>query len=306
MAYVSAQAFVRQVEGYYRKATILEPALCNNNYEGDIKANETVHIISISDVTVDNYSDTPWNDSDWDEVAETEQSFTISQKKMVRLRVPHTVKPTSLPRLMESGAENAAYQLADTADTYIGTFHSQITTNVLGSTAAPQIIGFDETAGEMLPSQAFGELYQKISNSNGDLSGPNAAIPGWVAKALLFELKSRNTGFGDQVLRTGAGQGKLELGGAIEGINGFYVSNNIATAAAGDGSGETAYKIMVGTPKSSITFARRIVESKFLEMQNDFADLMKGLHVYGGLIPFEKHMALGTFRKGHWPNGVSL
>ena len=286
-----------RIEAYLDKAAIFVDALTNKNYQGELSANKTLNIITYGDITVSTYTGA---DITFDTPATTGDTFTLDQLKSFGFQVLRKDQYGSLEDLINQFSKRATIAMKLDTDAYIATLHSSITTNIYGSTATPKVIGFDSGAGEILPTQAMAEMFAMIGAENGNTSNVHTVFPQWLGKALIYELRTRTTAFGDSVLKMGVAPGKLELGGSVEGYTGIWVSNNVVNTAG------AAYKVMLGSPEDSITFAEGIDEVGSGELQNNFGTYVKGLHIYGGKIPTEKHMALGTFDKGKWPNGDSL
>lgn len=282
------QAWKERIEAYLQKAPIFIEALTNKHYEGEIKSNATLNIVSVGEISVSTYTGA---DISFDTMATTGITFTADQKKSFAFQVLDTDKIGSMVDLINSGSQKAAQAMARSVDDYISGLHSSITTNVYGDSTTPIIVGFDNVAGEVLPSVALSVLQQKLAEANADQSKPQVVVPPWLASYLLQEFGIRNTSGGDSASQVGVNIGKLSLP-PIAGFAGIYVSNNVANTAS------EKYKIMAGTPESSITFgmALDLVESG--RLQNNFGSYVKGLNVYGGKIPYESHMALGTFNMG--------
>lgn len=282
------QAWKERIEAYLVKAPIFLQALTNKHYEGEVKSNATLNIISVGEISTGTYTGA---DIAFDTMATTGVTFTADQKKYFGFQVLDTDKIGSMLDLVNSGSRKAAEAMARTVDDYLATLHSTITTSVYGTTVSPIIVGFDSVAGEVLPSVALSVLTQKMAEANADQSNPQAVVPPWFASYLLMEFGIRNTVGGDSAAKVGVNIGKLDMP-PIAGFGGIFVSNNVANTAG------AAYKIMAGTPDSSITFGMALENVEAGRLQNNFGSFVKGLNVYGAKIPFEAHMALGTFNIG--------
>jgi hypothetical protein len=295
------QVWRSKIEAYLDKLAVFVEALTNKNYQGEMAANKTLNIVTYGNITVGTYSGA---DITFDTPSTTGDTFALDQLKYFGFQVLKKDQYGSLEDLITQFSKRAAIAMNTDTDTYIASLHTNITTNVYGTDAAPKVIGFDTSSGEITPSQALAEIFGLMAANNADMSGVNTVLPAWIAKALLYELKTRSTSFGDTILKTGVKPGKLELGGSIEGYSGIFMSNNVDTATATDGVGGDVWKVMAGTPQSSITFGQGLDDVDSGSLQNNFGTFVKGLHIYGGKIVEQGHMGLGTFRKGHWPNLV--
>ena len=283
-----AQAWKERIEAYLNKAAVFANALTNNHYEGDLKGNGTLNIVSIGEVTVGTYTGA---DVTFDDLATTGITFTADQMNYFAFQVPDYIQQKSMIGLLNGGSKKAADAMVRKADDYLASLHSTITTNVYGDDTTPITVGFDTTGGEVLPSVALAELQLLLATANADQSNVKTVVPAWLASYLLMEFGIRNTTGGDSASKVGVNIGKLNLP-PIAGFSEIWVSNNVANTAS------AKYKIMAGTPESSITYASALEKVETGRVQANFADFVKGLQIYGAKIPYETQMALGTFNQG--------
>lgn len=284
------QAWQERIEAYLNKAPIFT-VLTNKHYEGQIKQNAILNIVSVGEITSGAYTGA---DISFDTLATTGITFTADQKRYFGFQVLDTDNIGSLfgpAGLINTGSKKAAEKLSRDVDDYLASLHSGITTNVYGTDGSPITVGFDGTANEVLPSVALSALQQKLAEANADQSAPKTVVPAWFASYLLMEFGIRNTSGGDSAAQVGVNIGKLNLP-AIAGFGEIYVSNNVANTAS------TLYKVMAGTPESSITFGMALENVETGRLQNNFGSFVKGLNVFGAKIPYEAQMALGTFNIG--------
>jgi len=283
------QTWKERIEAYLNIFPVFKDALTNSHYEGDIKTSKTLNILSVGEITTHDYSG---SDFTFDDLATTGITFTADQQKAFYFQFKDTDKIGSAIDLIEIGSRKAGESLARSRDSYIAGLHTGITTNVYGTDGSPIIVGFDGTANEVLPSVALATLFQKIGEQNGDQSAVNTVVPMWLASYLIQEMGRRFGGGGDAYSSVGAKIGKLELPFPIAGYKSIYVSNDVANTTS------TLYKVMAGTPDSAITFGAAIDLVESGRREANFASYVKGVNVFGAKIPFEKHMALGTFNQG--------
>lgn len=274
---------------------IFEQALGNNHYEGDVKSNKTLQIVIPGTPSTTTYTGA---DFTFSTPATTSDTFTCDQKSYYAYQVTHDTQQGSIFDILQIYAQKGAQAMALDVDAYVASLHSSITTNVHGNSTTPIVVGLDTQGGEMLPSRALSRLTRLITDSKGDTSNLQVVIPPWLADALLIEVGAKLTQRGDQTSQYGVTVGKMGI--VVGGFNGIYVSTNVANTAS------DKYKIMAGTPDSSITIARAISEASTGERELNFAKYVKALLVYGAKIPLEKNMALGTYTPGTDGNGNSL
>lgn len=282
------QAWRQRIEAYLNKAPIFKQALTNSHYEGDIKQNATLNIISVGEISSGTYTGA---DFTFDTLATTGITFTADQMKYFAFQVLDKDLIGSAVPLINIGSTKAGERMKRDVDDFLAALHSQITTNVYGSDGSPIIVGFDATAGEVLPSVALSELMRLMAESNADQSNPNVVVPPWFGAYLLSEFGIRNTAGGDSASKVGVKIGQLDLP-AVAGFTGIWVSNNVAN------TGAALYKVMAGSPDSSITFGMALENVETGRLEKNFGSFVKGINVFGGKVPYESHMALGTFNKG--------
>jgi hypothetical protein len=285
-------AWKYQIEQKFRNLPIFEQALCNNHYEGELKKNATLEIVSIGNVTTTPYTGA-WDLSTVSSLATTKQSFEVDQSDTVIFRVKLMDDVQGMLNLMQLGTVEAAEAMSLTKDTYLSGFHTSITTNLVGSDGAPETVGFDQAAGNILPSRFLSAMYTKMAESNAKQQGANIVVPVWLGSMILQELQGRNTQLGDSNVASGVTTGLLP-GVKMGGFAGIYVSNNV------DNTAGSLYKIMAGAPDHSITTASVIDLVRFVDIPNDFAQDFNMLAYHGAKVPFEKHMALGTVNIGSY------
>jgi hypothetical protein len=158
----------------------------------------------------------------------------------------------------------AAYALADQADTYIAGLHTDaISANRIGSDGSPKTdLGTAGKAYEYLV-----DLGTLLDEANVPTAGRWAIVPPWYEGALLKD--ERFVSFGTVV-----NVGNLR-NGMIGRAAGFDIlkSNNVTKTG-------TTFRIMAGT-SMAISMADQIVETEAYRPEKRFGDAVKGLHVWG-------------------------
>lgn len=180
-------------------------------------------------------------------------------------------------------ADRAAYKLKDTFDAevlaYIAT---QVQSgNNLGTTSAAQGIKVSPTGSDMTPLQAMNRMkrYMDVLNVPTD--------DRWfVADPYFWELMQDENSKLIPVNITGDSTSALRNGLITEGqIRGFrcYVSNNLPTGGTGPTatSGGTNYGTILAGHMSSTATASQLAQTETYRSQNTFADVVRGLHLYG-------------------------
>jgi hypothetical protein len=280
---------------------VYKEALTNNHYEGDIKGKATLNIITVGELTYGNYTGA---DITFQTPTVANQTFNIDQTPYVAFEIDDPLQLTTEVQLVNIYTERMAYQIARMYDDYLASLYTEIVTNIYGANGSsvwnqcgysgtgPVVVGFDATANQILPSTALAAMRQIAVQNNADMGSPNIVIPPWLDAMIRQELGLRVGQLGDSAKMSGVSVGKSEGISGFAGWRDFWVSNLVPNTNG------AAYKVMGGTPDSSITFASALEKIETLRLQARFATGVKALAVFGATIPFEGHMALGTFNIG--------
>ena len=287
-----------QLEKYLLVNPVYVDVLCNRNYEADLKNNKTVNIISIPELTGRTYTANQYNVSPtdwiWDKATTTSQTFQADQTFEIHPNVDPLEQYGSAIKLIDEIAVRVARALRLAQDTYISGLHTGVTTNVYGTNAAPIVVGFDKTKNEILPTVAMAQLQRLAAGNDADVSVFKTVVPVWLAQMINEQLGTHFTPMGDKATSSGVRPGvPLEVG--VGGFDAIVPSNNVAYDTT---TGTNAYKIMAGNPSSGITFAEAVTVSETGKVQAGYGDYIKMLNVYGGKIPVQGQMSLGTFIEG--------
>lgn len=280
---------------------VYKEALTNNHYEGDIKSKATLNIITVGELTYGQYTGA---DITFQTPSVSNTTFNIDQTPYVAFEIDDPLQLTTEVKLVDVYTQRMAYQIARMYDDYIASLYTEIVTNVYGASGSaawsqggysgvgPVAVGFDNTKNEILPSVALSAMRQIAVQNNSDMSSPNIVIPPWLEAMIKQELGLRVGQLGDSAKMSGVNVGKVEQISGFAGWSEYWVSNLVPNV------GSTAYKVLGGTPNSSVTFASALEKVETLRLEKRFATGVKALAVFGATIPFEGHMALGTLNVG--------
>lgn len=240
-------------------------SLVNRDYEGEIKAfGDTVHINQIGDITISDYTGKL---PDPEELSGTEQLLTIDQKKYFNFMLDDVDNAQTHPKLMGPAMQRASYSMNDVVDKYLAGLM------VAGVDAANQI-----TAASVTSETAYDylvDLSTALSEANVPMLGRWAVVtPAFLGYLLKDDrFVGNGTDYNKSVLQNGSV-------GAAAGFA-IHVSNNGGAA------------VIAGTNAAG-SFAEQLVEMEALRAQNAFADVVRGLHVYGAKIVQPKCLATLT------------
>jgi len=235
--------------------------LVNRDYEGEIKRQgDSVKITSVNDVTIGTY--TAHTDITVEDIDDATRSLLIDQAKYFAFEVDDIDLRQSVNggALMDEAATEAAYALADVADTYVLGLYSGVDSgNAISTTSI--------TTAALAVSNLIA-LKVKLDVANVPTQGRYVIVPPWYHGLLLgSDLFVRVDASGnDTALRNG-------MVGRAFGFD-VLVSNNCINVTGDD------YIVQAGYP-GAISFAEQIAKVEAYRPESAFSDALKGLHLYG-------------------------
>ncbi len=274
------------------------PMVVNRNYEGEISGpGDTVHITSLADPTISNY--TPNSTLTYQVINDAGQTLQVDQAKAWSVQVDDVDRRQAMGDMQSWMEERAAYRVADTADQFLAAQYVGVASaNVLGTSGSPI------TPGLYNPSSAPADFYVKVvlplkvllgQQNVPDDGNRYLIVPPW-ARGLIEQTQAFVAFPGG-----GGGAGAVMQNGFFGKIGGFNLmeSNNSVQVVPG-GPGTGVWAIQAGH-RDAITYAEQIVQTEALRAQATFADLVRGLHVYGAKVIRPEAMAVAyTLR----PTGI--
>ncbi|MGW3711411.1 N4-gp56 family major capsid protein [Streptomyces albogriseolus] len=245
------------------------PGVVNREYEGDIaQYGDTVHIVSLAEPTIGTYS--PHVDIVIEDVDDTDSTLVIDQAKYFAFEVDDIEKRQALNggAVLTEQARKAAYKLRDVADQHLATL-------MAGGIDAGNVIA-EADATLATPSDAYDllvDLGVKLDEDNVPAEGR------WVVVTPAFHgLLLKDSRF----IAAGDAQGaQVRTNGIVGQAAGFTIhkSNN-----APDGPGAGAGKLVIAGYNGAVTFAEQINKTEATRKEKGFADIVKGLHLYGAKV----------------------
>lgn len=285
------------LESYMRKAVYASDFVINRDWEGEIqRQGDTVHITSIADPTISNY--TLGGTLNYEQIQDSGQSFQVDQAKSWSAQMEDVDRRQAVGALQPYFEGRAAYKLAQVVDQYVASLYTGVApANVLGSSASP-------LTPATYSSTAVADFYLKVIIPLGvlldqadvpDDGGRYLTLPPWA-----MGLAAQTQAFVAFPGYTGA-PGEVMANGAVGRLGNFTLmkTNNAPQPVAG-GAGVGVWAIQAGH-NSAITFADQIVQNEALRSQNDFADLIRGLHVYGAKLVHPEGIAVAYVQR---PAGI--
>jgi hypothetical protein len=273
---------------YMKKLIFGSEYVINRDYEGQItRGGDTVHITSLADPVISNY--TLGQTLSYQQLQGAGQSFTVDQAKSWSAQMEDVDRRQQVGDLQGYFEGRAAYRLADVMDQFIAALYTAVApSNVLGTSGAPLTPGLYTTTN---PADFYLKVILPLKVLLSQASVPDDGNRYIVLPPWAMALAAQTQAFVAFPGYTG-GPGDVMVNGAVGRLGGFVLlesNNSVQTVAGGPGTG--VWAIQAGH-NSAITFADQIVQNEALRSQGDFADLIRGLHVYGGKVVHPEALAV--------------
>lgn len=245
------------------RAKLVFPSLCNRDYEGDIReAGDTVHITGYNDVTVRKY--VRGQAITVDDATDKEAAvLKIDQSDYFAFKVNDIDKTQAKADLTGKFTNSAAYNMMKNVETYIS--------NLMDAAV--------DTPAKTVAVGTPADAYLAVVEAGRKLDVQNVPDEGrWlVVSPDFYALLLQDSRF---IEGTEAGHNTL-LNGVVGQVRGFTVikSNNVPSKKA---SPDTQ-SILAGT-NAAVTFAQQVSKVEAMRMQTDFADMVRGLDLYGAKV----------------------
>jgi hypothetical protein len=268
-----------------KKLVYGSPMVVNNDYDGEIAGpGDAVHITQFGDPTISTY--TPGSGSiTYQNIIDAGLVMYINQAKSFSFAIDDVDRRQAAGDMQRYLEGRAAYQMANTADQFIAAQYTGVAAaNVLGSTGSPLLplpysIGGTST---WHPADFYTMVTEPakviLDQQNVPEEDRYMVVPPW-GESLLSQTQNFLRGVDAQGNATPVFQR-----GFLGSVSGFNVlkSNNVPQPVAG-GAGTGVWAIQFGHPMG-ISYGEQISETEALRLQDQIADGVRGLHVYGSLM----------------------
>jgi hypothetical protein len=251
-----------------QKALVFGQAgVVNRDYEGEISQyGDTVHVNAVTDLTVGDY--TKHTDIDVEPLVTADQTLTISQSKYFAFEIDDIEARQARDNgaLVSEVSSRAAYLLGDAADQFLA---AQMKAGVASGNVLP-----DATLGSA--GDAYGtliDLMVKLDQVNVPRQGRWIVVPPAFHGRLLGD---------DRFVRVDASGTSEGLRNGIVGrALGFdiLVSNNVPT-----GDATVPGPVLIAGHPMATSYAEQIAKTEATRVEKRFADMVKGLHLYGAKV----------------------
>ena len=259
------------------RADLVYTNLFNRNYEGEIRqAGDTVHINTITDITIKDYTRNTDIDNP-EQLTTADQTLVVDQAKYYNFYLNDVDKAQAMPGLIDAAMASASHGLAEAVDKYLAGLlaaASGTITTGLGSTSSPLTVTA-ANAYELLV-----DMKTAMDKANVPKLGRKVVLPPEFEGFMLKDARFADNG--------GKGENRLE-NGAVARAAGFdiYISNNVPNTSG------AKYKVIASTQESN-TYAEQLIKTEAYRREKGFDDGVKGLLVYGAKIIRPAAVAVAT------------
>lgn len=246
--------------------------LANEDYVGEVTPGNAVKIPAIGSVTIGDYVE--YTDMSDEAVADSSQTLSIDQQKYFSIVIDDVDAAMTKPAIMAAYAREAAHQMQATVDTFLAT------TMAAGGTITGDL--GDGTTPLEINSANVGETLRLVARKLDDALVPRAGrfviVPPWFVEDLVTANILDSTNNVDAISNA--------MVARYAGFN-VLMSHQVPNTA-GD-----AWKIVAGTDIAT-TMALAIDKTEMIRHQNQFADKMRGLAVFGAKVTRPGTLAVVT------------
>jgi hypothetical protein len=225
---------------------------CHREYEGDVKHAKSVKILGVGEPTIGDYTGA---DITIEVMSDESQELIIDQAKYFAFYVDDVDQAQSVPGLPEKYQQKSVHKLAVARDTYVANL-------IKSATNATTAEGSTEEAIKAAVDTAIVELRERDFAEDGVIEISPAVYN--VFKNNLITLSTDNP---DYI--------KKGIVGMYDGFE-VVMTNNLAK------DGTYVYCCVRG--KKAIAFAGQLDKVEACRAEKRFADIVKGLDVYGAKV----------------------
>lgn len=262
----------------FRNKSVIQ-SVSNTDYVGEISGHgDTVKIIKEPEVNVSAYA--RGGDVTPEDLADDIITLTVDKANKFAFKVDDIEDKHAHHNWESMASDRAGYKLADAMDQEcISYMEGQISTSspdhLIGTTGTPQDVQLTKTAGDFTPLELLNRMARLLDDQNVPEEGRWAIIDPYF-KELLMDEDSKLVS--DDYANKGQLRNGMLGGGLVRGFQ-LHMSNNLTQS--GDGPSGTGYSYMLAGHKSCIATVEQISKTETFRDPNSFADVVRGLHVYG-------------------------
>ena len=253
-------------------------SLVNTDYEGEIKNyGDTVRVNQIGNITVENWAKT--KNVVPQDLDSTQAILTIDQARYFAFQVYDVDAAQANVNLMDAAMERAAFSLAKDIDTYIAQKYIDA-----GIEMGAYEVKAESGSSTITAYDLITEVAAKLDEHNVPDAGRWLVVPPWFHAMLLRSIEYK------------LAVEDYKTTGVIPQVAGMKIlkSNNIQTD---EDSGEVYYYLMGGT-NMAISFAMQVQTTEAMRSASNFADVVRGLVLYGAKVFYPESLVSVRVKKG--------
>lgn len=265
---------------FERSLVYAQGTVVNRKYEGQIQQQgDTVNVTTIGDPTVRTYDKA--TDLITEDVDDDQVSLLIDQGQYFSFRVNDVDKVQAAGDFQSPATNRAGHKMKDGLDTYVASLYTGVAAaNNLTPDNAGTVTPVSVDTGQVA-WQTLVDLSVLLDEADCPEEGRYVVVPP------AFHGKLLNSDLFERVDASGSSEGLRN--GTVGRAAGFDVlkSNNAPSPASGQ------RVIQAGVP-DALSVAEQITETEALRSQARFADVIRGLHVYGAKLFRPEGIAVAT------------
>lgn len=237
--------------------TLVAKKICSREHEGEIKkAGDTVKFNGLSDPTISTYA----GSVTYEELQDASVTMLIDQQKYFAFKIDDVDKAQMNIDAKDSQAARAAYKLRETADSFVLSKYTEAVNSVSGTITTANVLS------------KVGAVSQKLAERNVPENDRFIIVPPWV------KLKLELAGVKFQINNGINGSGGMAWAKVMN-LDVFETNQVINT-----GTEDTPISQCLAGAYNSIVYADQIVETEAIRLESQFANAVRGLHVYGAKV----------------------
>ena len=258
-------------------------SLVNTDYEGEIKNyGDTVRVNQIGNIKVENWAKT--HNVVPQDLDSTQAILTIDQARYYAFQVYDADAAQANLNLMDAAMERAAFSLAKDIDTYIA--QKYIDAGIeMGDYEVKAVSGTSSgTSTTITAYDLITEVAAKLDEHNVPDAGRWLVVPPWFHAMLLRSIEYK------------LAVEDYKTSGVIPQVAGLKIlkSNNIQTTR----TGENMYYYLMGGTNMAISFAMQVQTTEAIRSSTNFADVVRGLVLYGAKVFYPESLVSVRVKKG--------
>ncbi|MHA7132544.1 hypothetical protein [Oerskovia turbata] len=252
-----------------------QPAIANRDYEGQIRQQgDTVHISSIGAPTIKAYA--KGTDLATEDLTDSDQTLVIDQGDYFSFYVQDVDRVQAAGDFQSPATREAGQGLAQAFDTFLAkTLAAGVAAaNKVGRVTVVNDGGVPGT-GQTAAMQAINKIVLAMDKAKIPQAGRYLVVdPQFIAALRATQLANVSAAGSDETLRNG-------LVTRLYGLS-LYVSSN-APKVGGSGADKDDL-VLIGGVSQAFSAAEQIIQTEAIRAQARFADIVRGLHVYGSKV----------------------